>query len=333
MKLNNFLQKTETVKPQRRVFSLDNEAKDERNNKQIEELEQKLEHYEALDQTFEELKRTTSRLQESHTDSNVQLSKAEERVSILNLDLEQAQSQLNLIPKFEETVKGLEGSLSDKSNELDNMHKVAHQQSSDLIALRSQVEGLKNENTQLTTQTEESVSHSISAENELASIKDTFETLETNMNNFGRENLEFKKEVSELKDLAVFWENETKESTIRIVQLEELESRLRKWISDCEVSISKSTSKSKGATKANEGLTQTVAEMGTTIDELMKELSYVNMVNAEYRKEMSKPRYTSAGAIAAQDGFAFPLSKENLRTKFLGNSSPTLLKFSEKESI
>ncbi|SVD80241.1 uncharacterized protein METZ01_LOCUS433095, partial [marine metagenome] len=243
------------------------------------------------------------------------------------------QSQLNLIPKFEETVKGLEGSLSDKSNELDNMHKVAHQQSSDLIALRSQVEGLKNENTQLTTQTEESVSHSISAENELASIKDTFETLETNMNNFGRENLEFKKEVSELKDLAVFWENETKESTIRIVQLEELESRLRKWISDCEVSISKSTSKSKGATKANEGLTQTVAEMGTTIDELMKELSYVNMVNAEYRKEMSKPRYTSAGAIAAQDGFAFPLSKENLRTKFLGNSSPTLLKFSEKESI
>ena len=333
MKLNNFLQKTETVKPQRRVFSLDNEAKDERYNKQIEELEQKLEHYEALDQTFEELKRTTSRLQESHTDSNVQLSKAEERVSILNLDLEQAQSQLNLIPRFEETVKGLEGSLSDKSNELDNMHKVAHQQSSDLIALRSQVEGLKNENTQLTTQTEESVSHSISAENELASIKDTFETLETNMNNFGRENLEFKKEVSELKDLAVFWENETKESTIRIVQLEELESRLRKWISDCEVSISKSTSKSKGATKANEGLTQTVAEMGTTIDELMKELSYVNMVNAEYRKEMSKPRYTSAGAIAAQDGFAFPLSKENLRTKFLGNSSPTLLKFSEKESI
>ena len=333
MKLNNFLQKTETVKPQRRVFSLDNEAKDERYNKQIEELEQKLEHYEALDQTFEELKRTTSRLQESHTDSNVQLSKAEERVSILNLDLEQAQSQLNLIPKFEETVKGLEGSLSDKSNELDNMHKVAHQQSSDLIALRSQVEGLKNENTQLTTQTEESVSHSISAENELASIKDTFETLETNMNNFGRENLEFKKEVSELKDLAVFWENETKESTIRIVQLEELESRLRKWISDCEVSISKSTSKSKGATKANEGLTQTVAEMGTTIDELMKELSYVNMVKAEYRKEMSKPRYTSAGAIAAQDGFAFPLSKENLRTKFLGNSSPTLLKFSEKESI
>ena len=333
MKLNNFLQKTEAIKPQRRVFSLENEAKDERYNKQIEELEQKLEHYEALDQTFEELKRTTSRLKESHTDSNMQLSKAEERVNILNLDLEQAQGKLNLIPKFEETVKGLEGSLSDKSNELDNMHKVAHQQSSDLIALRSQIEGLKNENTQLMAQTEESVSHSISAENELASIKDTFETLETNMNNFGNENIKFRKEVSELRDLAAFWENETQEATLRIVQLEELENRLRQWISDSEVSLSKSTSKSKGATKANEGLQKTVSEMGNTINDLMQELSYVNMVNAEYRKEMSKPRYTSVGAIAAQDGFAFPLSKENLRTKFLGNSSPTLLKFSEKESI
>ena len=43
MKLNNFLQKTEAVKPQRRVFSLDNEAKDQRYTEQITELEQKLE--------------------------------------------------------------------------------------------------------------------------------------------------------------------------------------------------------------------------------------------------------------------------------------------------
>lgn len=333
MKLNNFLQKTEAVKPQKRVFALENEAKDQKYKEQIEELEQKLSHYEALDNTFEELKRTNSKLQESHSDSNVMLSKAEEQMNILNLDLEQAQGKLNLIPEFEETIRGLRGSLSDTSNELDNMQKVAHQQSSDLIALRTQMEGLKDENTQLTTQTAESISHSISAENELTSIKSTFETLETNMNTFGQENVKFRKEVSELRDLASFWENEAKESTIRIVQLEELESRLRKWISDCEVSISKSTSKSKGASKANEGLTKTVSEMGNTINELMQELSYVNMVNAEYRKELSTPRYTSVGAIAAQEGFAFPLSKENLRTKFLGNSSPTLLKFSEKESI
>ena len=321
------------VKPQRKVFSLDNEAKEQKYVKQIEELEQKLEQYEALDQTFEDLKRTTNKLQESHADSNVQLSKAEEQVSILNLDLAQAQEKLNLIPEFEETVKGLQGSLSDKSNELDNMQKVAHQQSSDLMALRSQIEGLQSENTQLTVQTEESVSHSISAENELATIKATFDTLETNMNLFGQENAKFKKEVSTLRDSSAFWENEAHEAALRIVQLEELESRLRNWISDCEVVISKNASKSKGASKTNEGLTKTVSEMGNTIQELMQELSYVNMVNSEFRKELATPRYTSMGAIAAKEGFVIPIAKENLRTKFLGNSSPTLLKFREKESI
>jgi chromosome segregation ATPase len=333
MKLNNFLQRTETVKPQRRVFTLENEAKDQKYLQQIDGLEQQLEQYAVLEGSFEELKRTTSKLQESHVDSNVLLSKAEERVSILNLDLTQAQGKLDLIPEFEETIKGLKGSLSGKSNELDNMQKVAHQQSSDLMLLRSQVEGLQNENKQLTTQTEESVSHSVSAEQELTAIKESFGVLETKMNMFGKENTKFRKEVNELRDTSAFWENETHEAALRIGQSEELESRLREWISDCEVSISKSSSQSKGDFKANEGLTKTVAEMGNTIDELMKELSYVNMINADYRKEAAKPRYTSIGAIATTEGFVIPLSKENLRTKFLGNSSPTLLKFREKESI
>jgi len=333
MKLNNFLQRTATVKPQRRVFTLENEAKDVKYLQQIAELEQKLEQYAALDNSFEELKRTTSKLQESHVDSNVLLSKAEERVNILNLDLTQAQEKLDSIPEFMETIKGLKGSLSNKSNELDNMQKVAHQQSSDLMTLRSQIEGLQSENKQLTTQTEESVSHSVSAEQELTSIKESFGLLETKMNKFGEENTKFRKEVNILRDTSAFWENETHEAVLRIGQSEELENRLREWISDCEVSISKSTSKSQGDSTANKGLTKTVSEMGNTIDELMKELTYVNTVNAEYRKEAAKPRYASIGAIAATEGFVIPLAKENIRTKFLGNSSPTLLKFREKESI
>lgn len=333
MKLNNFLQRTETVKPQRKVFTLENESKDQQYLQQIMGLEQQLKQYVVLEGSFEELKRTTSKLQESHVDSNVLLSKSEERVSILNLDLTQAQEKLDSIPEFEETIKGLKGSLSDKSNELDKMQKVAHQQSSDLTALRGQIEGLQNENIQLTTQTEESVSHSVSAEQELTSIKESFGTLESKMNIFGNENTKFRKEVNELRDAAAFWENETQEATLRIGQLEELEGRLRQWISNCEVSISKSTYQSKGDSTANEGLTKTVSEMGNTIDELMKELTYVNMVNAEYRKEAAKPRYTSVGSIAATEGFVIPIAKENLRTKFLGNSSPTLLKFREKESI
>ena len=333
MKLNNFLDDKPRVKTQRVSFNLENEAKDLSYQKEIQDLQEKLDHYEALDDSFEALKRSNSVLKESHTDSNLLLSKAEEQVNILNLDLAQAQEKLNMIPEFEETVRGLKGTLSDKSNELDNMQKVAHQQSSDLSAFRKQIESLQSENTQLMTQTQESVSHSISAENELAAIKDTFETLEANVRTFGQENIRFKKEVSELRDTAGFWENEANEASIRINQLEELESRLRTWIGESEISISKSDLKSEGASKANEGLTKTVSEMGNTIQELMQELSYVNSVNAEFRKELSTPRYTSMGAIAAKEGFVIPIAKENLRTKFLGNSSPTLLKFREKESI
>lgn len=333
MKLNNFLSETPIVKPKRVTFNLENEAKDTQYQKEIAELETKLEHYASLEESFEQLKKSTSKLRESHADSNVMLSKAEEKASILNLDLNQAQEKIDLIPEFEETVKGLKGTLSDKSNELDNMQKVAYQQSSDLAALRKQLEGLTDENKQLMEQTETSVSHSISAENELESIKATFSVLEANMHIFGQENAKFRRELNELRDTSAFWETEASEASIRIAQQEDLEGRLRTWISNCEVSISRSEAKSGGATKDNESLTHTVTEMGGTINELMQELSYVNSLNTEYRKEIAKPRYASVGAIASKEGFAMPLAKENIRIKNLGNSSPTLLKFREKESI
>ena len=105
MKLNNFIERKERVKPQRKVYTLENDSKDEKYKQQIDELEQRLNHYEVLEGSFEELKRSNSKLQESHTDSNVLLSKSEEQVNILNLDLMQAQEKLNLIPEFEETIR------------------------------------------------------------------------------------------------------------------------------------------------------------------------------------------------------------------------------------
>ena len=42
MKLNNFLQRTETVKPQRKIYSLENESKDVKHKQEIEELKDEL---------------------------------------------------------------------------------------------------------------------------------------------------------------------------------------------------------------------------------------------------------------------------------------------------
>lgn len=100
--------------------------------------------------------------------------------------------------------------------------------------------------------------------------------------------------------MVTFWKTEAEEATLQIEQLTELERRLRQWVSDCEVAINKNKSSNENATNKNEGLQQTVAEMGNTIDELMQELSYVNAINSEYRKELSTPRYMSMGAITAR---------------------------------
>ena len=332
MKLNSFLNNEPVKRPQqRRVYKLENEAKEQQLNSKIEELEKELVKYKQIEETFEDLKRTNNKLADSHTDANILLSQSEEQNNILNIDLTQAQSKLDRLPELEETIKGLRGSLSATENELDNMQKVAHQQSSDLQANRSQIEGLKDENEQLSIQLSESVSHKVSAEQEFNSIKETFESLSNSVDSFGKENNSVKKQLKETRDMVTFWKTEAEEATLQIEQLTELERRLRQWVSDCEVAINKNKSSNENATNKNEGLQQTVAEMGNTIDELMQELSYVNAINSEYRKELSTPRYMSMGAITAKEGITMPLVKENLRKKFLGNSAPTLLKFKRKE--
>ena len=65
---------------------------------------------------------------------------------------------------------------------------------------------------------------------------------------------------------------------------------------------------------------------------LLKDIKYSRELNAKLQYEVSRPRYASMGAIARNEGFIMPMGKENIRTKFLGNSSPKLLKFKEKRN-
>ena len=74
-----------------------------------------------------------------------------------------------------------------------------------------------------------------------------------------------------------------------------------------------------------------ITDMSNTLDDMMKELSYVRQINKVYRDELSKPTYTSMAAIASQEGFVMPNGKENIRTHNLGNYKPTMLKFKTKE--
>ena len=77
---------------------------------------------------------------------------------------------------------------------------------------------------------------------------------------------------------------------------------------------------------------KTIADMGDTINNLIKDIKYSRELNSKLQYEVSRPKYASMGAIAKNEGFVMPMGKENIRTKFLGNSTPKLLKFKEKHN-
>ena len=111
----------------------------------------------------------------------------------------------------------------------------------------------------------------------------------------------------------------------------QLESKLRKWVTNLENQDTKNTSIKGGLTKNLDSLKSTISEMGTVIEGLMTDNNYLRRINSNFRKELSKPKYVSMGSIARREGFKMPQGMEIIRTRNLGNSAPTLLKFNPKK--
>ena len=125
-----------------------------------------------------------------------------------------------------------------------------------------------------------------------------------------------------------------KESGAMVLQLKEsvqVENKLRKWVTDLEAEGTKNKSIKGGLVKNVASLKSTVTEMGTVIDGLITDNNYLRRINSNFRKELSKPKYVSMGSIARREGFKMPQGMENIRTRNLGNSAPTLLKFNPKK--
>ena len=76
-------------------------------------------------------------------------------------------------------------------------------------------------------------------------------------------------------------------------------------------------------------------ELNKQMDDLMDDMNTIALENRKLRVELSAPRPTSIGAIAKQEGFKVPLASSalNYRKNTLGNSKPTLLRFTHKEIV
>ncbi len=112
----------------------------------------------------------------------------------------------------------------------------------------------------------------------------------------------------------------------------QIENKLRKWVTDLETEGAKNITIKGGLSKNLDSVKSTVTDMSKVIEGLVTENNYLRMLNRDFIKELSKPRYLSMGAIAKREGFKMPQGMENLRTRNLGNAAPTLLKFKQESS-
>ena len=134
-----------------------------------------------------------------------------------------------------------------------------------------------------------------------------------------------------MKDDLTYRENEAKDFSAQIDEAAQVETKLKVWVTRLEDEGTTNKTIKGGLDKDLVSLKETATDMGNVIEGLIKENTYLRGANREFRKHLSKPRYMSMGSIARKEGFKMPQGKENIRTQYLGNGSPTLLKFKANE--
>ena len=332
MKLRDFSEKPKARKTPNQ-FILQNDAAELKYKAQINDLNKELGQYRHLEAERDSALAKTSQIEEKYIETEKRTDALNEELQSVRETMFSQQETIEKFPVVQAELNDYKGQLGSKNNELEVMTKTALDQSSKLSLLARPIEGLKDENAQLNQESSQASADKISAEEEAKGILVKNIELQTFANETSKINKRLEKDYSQIRDDKNFWEKEAQESQVQLDESIQVESKLRKWVTDLEESESDQHSIKGELNKENSNLQKTVTDMSKLMEDLMKELSYLRQVNREFRKELSKPRYLSMGAIAKQEGFVMPMGKENIRTRNLGNSAPTLLKFRQGEEV
>ena len=331
MKLNDFVHKKPVIRQSSTQFVIENEAKEQKYQDQINALDLELGHYKNLEAERDLAIRRLEVEKDKVRTLEQENSNLSQEVSSLKTTITNQDEFLERIPTIEEEARTAKGQLSDKQNELNSLLENSMEQSRRLSALGSQVDSLMSENKQLSFDNVQFKADKVSAEEERKQVLEQNTNLETFANETSKINKEVRKQNKELRDEVTYWEKEAKDISVQLEQALTVENKLRTWVTKLENEDATNQTIKGGLNKNIVEMKETVKEMGTVIEGLVKENNYLRSMNREFRKHLSKPRYMSMGAIARKEGFKMPQGKENIRTKYLGNASPTLLKFKAKE--
>jgi len=330
MKLRDFQSKPKKTARSNKIV-INNDAAELKYKAEIAELNSQLGHYRRIEAERDDAVSKFNAIEDNLKLERVEADKNREKIHELEKNLSILQTEVETIPDLKEQYLAAKGSASVKENELQTLRSKTVSQSQEVNLLRQQLENFQQSNTELEKQTKEAVSLKQSTDVDFEQLSNKNKELKSFADETSKINKELIEKNKSFIDLVTYYEVENKELNVQLEEIKSIEAKLRDWISNMEIE-STNTHKSKNTleTKISKQA-DIITDMSNTLDDMMKELSYVRQLNKAYRDELSKPTYTSMAAIASQEGFVMPNGKENVRTHNLGNYKPTLLKFKKQE--
>jgi chromosome segregation ATPase len=330
MKLRDFNKKSK-ANTQSNKFVLNNDAAEKKYKNQLDDLNTQLGHYRNIESERDLAVKRLDSIEETLKSERFDRDELRERLEEYEKTVQDQDKQLGVVPALEEDYRNAKGLAALKASELDAMTKRAVQQSQDLSVFKEKVETLENENKTLVQTTAEAVSRKQSAEAEFEAISNKNKELKSFTDETSKINKELVEENKTLRDWANYKDVENKELLVQLEELKIIETKLREWMGKIETKDSNNTLSKNSLENKVSTQQKVITDMSNTLDDMMKEITYITKLNREYRKELAKPTYTSMSAIASQEGFVMPNGKENIRTHNLGNYKPTMLKFKKQE--
>ena len=330
MKLRDFQSKPKKTARSNKIV-INNDAAELKYKAEIAELNSQLGHYRRIEAERDDAVSKFNAIEDNLKLERIEADKNREKIHELEKNLSILQTEVETIPDLKEQYLAAKGSASVKENELQTLRSKTVSQSQEVNLLRQQLENFQQSNNELEKQTKEAVSLKQSTEVDFEQVSNKNKELKSFADETSKINKELIEKNKSFIDLVTYYEVENKELNVQLEEIKSIEAKLRDWISNMEIE-STNTHKSKNTleTKISKQA-DIITDMSNTLDDMMKELSYVRQLNKAYRDELSKPTYTSMAAIASQEGFVMPNGKENVRTHNLGNYKPTLLKFKKQE--
>ena len=331
MKLNDFIHKKPPVKKATTQFVLENAALEQKYQDQINSLDFELGQYRTMEIERDEAVRKSGVDQEKGRLFEIENSNLLQEVTVLKTTIDNQESVLERIPVLEEEARAANGRLSNKQNEFNDLLGRSMEHSKTVSALGHQLESLESQHNQMSLDNVQFKADKISAEEERKQVLEQNEKTKIFAAETSRINIDLKKQNKELKDDLTYRENEAKDFSAQLDEAAQIETKLKVWVTRLEDEGTTNKTIKGGLDKDLISLKETATDMGNVIEGLIKENTYLRGANREFRKHLSKPRYMSMGSIARKEGFKMPQGKENIRTQYLGNGSPTLLKFKANE--